>query len=180
LGGRLLPEASGDELAQSSMIWTSAVLYACYVGGLGLGLFVSTVVGSERAAVTLVPLLVMPQLLISAVATDKIGYAVRDSGDTGPFRPLYVTLFVPSQEADWPTTSIGKFSGRSLDVASLLTYSRPAVNLLCKPAPPKDAPAWFWLWDMLQLVVLVTITWLATFWIFLRREGSWAKLVGVG
>jgi len=97
------------------------VLSLCYQGGLAFGFLVSTVVRTEEAAVAALPLLIIPQLLLSVVAT---GHANELYSKPRPCKPLVVTL---TSEQELPVAA------RLVDGLSLLCFSRPATLLLEAP-----------------------------------------------
>lgn len=139
-------------------LWLFAVLEASLLGGVGLGLLVSALVDSEEAAVASLPLLIMPQLLLNGVAAGQIDQRYDDAH---PFRPLALLL------SDWGDYNF--WTGRLVDLASLLCISRPAAFLAESPSP------WISLGDLCHLVVLLAATWAASYYAFLRREIDWRR-----
>jgi hypothetical protein len=93
------------------------VLWTTYVAAMLLGLLVSTLANSQETAVAALPLIVLPQLLLTGVATGM------DSSQDGKFRSLVLLVSEASKASrglmDWV-----------LELASMPTYSRPAVSLL--------------------------------------------------
>jgi ABC transport system ATP-binding/permease protein len=116
----VLPEAALADLP--SPAWLFVVLLACYLCGLGLGLLASTLSPSEAAAVAVLPLLIMPQILLSSVA---VGQAHEShSKPDRAFRPLAAAL---TDDQELST------AGNLVEGLSLACYSRPAVLLLESP-----------------------------------------------
>jgi len=156
------PEGS---LASVHLLFILGCMFVCYLCGLGLGLLASTLARSEEAAVAALPLLIMPQILISALACGcSDGY---DSARA--FKPLVLSL---SGEAA-PETA-----GRILDDISFLCYSRPA-SLMLELQTNSDRQ-WIWLGDFLHLVILLVLTWAALYIAFRLNEEKWPKLLGLG
>ena len=147
-------------LAGVSPARLSSVLMLSYLGGVGLGLLASTLAGSEEAAVAALPLLIMPQLLIAAVAAGVQGeYYTRPR----PFRPVVVTL-----------TSAQRPSGPAalLDLLSLACPSRPAA--LAADAPIVSGYGRnIWVGDLCHLVILVLGTWTLLCVAFGHAESRW-------
>jgi ABC transport system ATP-binding/permease protein len=158
------PRASGVLAGVSTIRW-SAVLMLSYLGGVGLGLLASTLARTEEAAVAALPLLILPQLLIGAVAAGLQGESYIKPR---PFRPLVVTL-MSSQRPAGPAAV--------LDWLSMACPSRPAV--LAADAPIVGGYGrWTWVGDLCHLVILVLGTWMVLFVVFRRVESRWLRLVG--
>jgi len=154
---RGVPEA----LRGTSWAGLGAVLVLCHLGGVGLGLLVSTLARSEEAAVAVLPLLILPQLLISAVAT-----GTREANPRA-FRPLVVT---PANLHELRPPAV------LLDVLSMGCLSRPAA--LVAEASTGEAPGrWVWLGDLCHLVILLLGTWVLVFLAFGRAERRWLRLI---
>lgn len=162
----VLSELAAPDLAHLSTGWLSFVLLLSYFGGLAVGLTVSTLVRTEAAAVAALPLLIMPQLLLSAVA---VGRADESYTKPRPFRPLVLTL------AD-SKTAPEESAARLVDAVSMFSFSRPAV--LMAESPNIDGhSALTWLADALHLLVLLFFSWTAAFLLFLRSERRWLRLL---
>ena len=183
-GGIILPEAAASALTDKSACWQFAVLLTCYLGGTAVGLLVSTLVKSEIAAIAIVPLIVMPQLLVSAVATGRTQEAVNAARDTGPFRPLAVTLSSLASGELGTGGPVQRITGLTMDAASLLCFSRPALLLLSSPEVPEGMRSGvgrlFWVFDVVHLAACIGVAWLAVFAVFESRQRSWSQLVGIG
>ncbi len=124
IGGRVLQfEDAAARLAESSTLWQFLVLMAGYLGGVGLGLLASALVRTEEAAVAALPLLIMPQLLLSVVAT---GMQARRYEEERPFRPLVVTLW-SGQNLPWPAALVDGLSMACLSRPSTLVAESPRV-----------------------------------------------------
>jgi len=162
-----------DDLQQIAFTWLFLVLMLCYLGALGMGLLLSALVRTEETAVAALPLLIMPQLLLSVVGTLQIEEVYSRGSDPRPFRPLVAKL---RSEERLPLTAA------FLDLASLACFTRPAILLTAKPAPsvPPEIGKWYWLADLLHLLILVQLIWIVTCLAFGWAEQRWASLIGVG
>ena len=182
-GAVMLTEALSD--VQSVGVMRGVlVLHLAYCGGLAMGLMLSTLVSSTRNAVALLPLLIMPQLMISVVAT---GYGEDTRTSDRPFQTLW-TAFGSEPDAEARDEPESQHRGEqrrqllanSVSGLSLLLVSRPATLALTPAAlQSSDAPQWAWLVDLLHLVTLVTVMSVATTYVFLRREQRWSRLIGI-
>lgn len=168
----MLPEGSlVSELQEDvSLLVAFLVLLMVYVGALGIGLLWSALVHSEAAAVAVLPLLIMPQLLVSAPGTGQVEEVFYTRQET-PFRPLAVKLHGDA------TLSPG---AKVLDMISLGCLSRPALLLLIKPTAARDFGATVWFADFLHLFILVVGIWCLAFLVFMWAEQQWPRLIGVG
>jgi ABC-type multidrug transport system ATPase subunit len=182
--GRILPENLASDLTRIPWgVWLLC-LWAVYLGGLGLAWIISVTMRSEEAAVAWLPILILPQILLSEVGT---GVASLSYSDARPFRPLAVTLW-------YPTCQIAPDAGQThpadalpatavvADVLSMGVFSRPALVLLKQLLP--DAPAiagfgdHFWLADLCHLALLLLITYAAFWAAFAHQEPYWPVLIG--
>jgi ABC-type multidrug transport system ATPase subunit len=184
--GLVLEPNAMKDLLRMSTPWLAAVLMLCHAGGVGLGLLASTLAQTEEAAVAALPLLILPQLLISAVAT---GTQHESYTTPRPFRPLVVcadhareTLW-GSRPAVSPSQGLTPddsppAAAALVDLLSLFCLSRPATLIL---DPPNVAPfgRWTWIGDLCHLLILVLGTWLLVFRVFDRAERGWPRLVGL-
>lgn len=163
--GVLHQAVTADMSAFAAFRWFAICLIA-YLGGLLIGLTVSAVVTTEETAVAVLPLLIMPQLLLSRVAA---GLVSQSYSDHEPYRPLGLAFH------GFGELEPGK---RLLDLASFLCLSRPA-SLAAEAKSVRDAGQWLWLGDALHLVLLnLTLAFLAI-WAFSRNEQRWLRLLGV-
>jgi hypothetical protein len=165
VGGRLVLQFSAvaQDLRATSIVGLFLVLMLSYLGGVGLGLLVSTLARTEETAVAALPLLILPQLLLSVVATGMQG---RRYEEQRPFRPLMVTL-----------TSHHELSPQAalVDLMSMACLSRPAT--LAAEAPQlRGYGRALWLGDMCHLLILVLGTWTLLFLAFGRAEHRWLSL----
>lgn len=154
------------DLRAVSPIGFFLILMISYLGGVGLGLLTSTLVRTEEAAVALLPLLIMPQLLLSVVAT---GMQSRRYDEARPFRPLVVTL---RGDHDLPGPAV------LVDTLSMACLSRPAV-LVAEAPKVRGYGAWVWLGDLCHLLVLLLATWTLVILAFHRAEQRWLRLLGL-
>lgn len=178
----ILPEDLNQELGEHSLLWWFACLGITYLCGLGLALLISTVVRSEEAAVVWLPILILPQILFSSVAT---GVSNQMDTDPRPFRPLIITLRYPTQAAQLPQSSSANAADPDrlsplavvVDFLSLIVYTRPALVALVQ-TPPGSPFQGVWLADLAHLVFLLGITYLAMGITFRQAEKGWPVLVG--
>ncbi len=167
VGGRVLQfEDAATRLAEVSTIRLFLVLMASYLGGVGLGLLASTLARTEEAAVAALPLLMMPQLMLSVVAT---GMQSRGYDEVRPFRPLVVTAF-GERDLTGPAALVGGLS--------MACLSRPAVLVAESPRVPGYG-AWVWLGDLCHLLLLLLVTWTLVVLAFGRTERRWLRLIDV-
>jgi hypothetical protein len=143
-------------------------LILAYLCGLGLGLLASTLARSEEAAVAALPLLIMPQILISAVA---VGCSEELFTKPRAFKPLVMSL----TDGTPPRGVVG----RLLDDVSMLCYSRPASLVLDAPNAPGYGRT-TWVGDLMHLLILLMLTWVAVYVAFRLNEEKWPKLLGLG
>lgn len=162
----VLTEATTTSLNENMWLWKGFILMLTYVGGVALGLLVSAVARSEEAAVAVLPLLIMPQLLLSAVATGQTG---RPYHEARPFRPLAVTLR-DEQSYRSPVEA-------AVDVASMFCFSRPGT-LLAESPSVKSYSRWIWLADLCHLLILVFVALIASFVTFKNIQNQWPRQIG--
>nr|MBA3303509.1 ATP-binding cassette domain-containing protein [Acidimicrobiia bacterium] len=124
-----------EALGETPWVGIGAVLWLCHLGGVGLGLLASTLARTEESAVAALPLLILPQLLLSAIATGTQGESYTKPR---PFRPLVVTV-MRHQELSPPAALI--------DALSLGCLSRPAA--LVAESPTVRGYDWpIWVFDL--------------------------------
>ena len=164
--GMILPEpASGDLAGVSLARWSSVLMLSC-LGGVGLGLLASTLARTEEAAVAVLPLLIMPQLLLSAVAAGVHGMPYTEGR---PFRPLVVSIL---KARDLNKTAA------FVDLISMACPSRAAA--LAAEAPPvRGFSRWIWVGDLSHLLILVLGTWSLLFLAFRSEERRWLSPGGI-
>jgi ABC-type multidrug transport system ATPase subunit len=110
----LLAPDDARELAAWSAGYLALVFWVAYVSGLLLGLVVSTLAGTQEAAVAALPLILLAQLLLTGVATGLESGSDR----SGAFRSLVV---------------LARRAGEELGAGS---WSRPP----CRPTPGRPWP----------------------------------------
>ncbi|MEJ5340210.1 MAG: ATP-binding cassette domain-containing protein [Thermogutta sp.] len=172
----VLPENLRDEVTQRSLVAWLGGLWLAYLGGLGLAFVISTVVGSEEAAVAWLPILILPQILFSSTAT---GVSILQYTDARPFRPLIVTLrypFTAAQEASEKRERLKRIEVL-VDSISLALVCRPAVLVVERPKVSGFGPH-IWLGDLCHLLFLIVIHGLMLWVVFLNQERRWPALVG--
>jgi hypothetical protein len=176
----VLPECFREELLERALLgWIGwwGTLWLVYLGGLGLSLIVSTLVESEEAAVAWLPILILPQILLSATAT---GSAALKYTDSRPFRPLVITLTHPWTQAP---AQEGKTQERLpaiavlVDALSLTLVCRPGVLVIEHPRV-EGFGSRLWVGDLCHLAILIVGSMLTLWVVFLRQERYWPSLVG--
>ena len=160
------PDVVG-KLHATSALGLFLVFFACYLGGVAMGLLTSTLVRTEEAAVAALPLLIMRQLLLSVVAT---GMQAKRYDEERPFRPLVVTI-----KDRQPLSK----AAATIDVASMVCFSRPATLVAESLATAGNGGIWTGLGDVCHLVILLLATWLFVFVTFLWSERRWLNLIGL-
>jgi hypothetical protein len=154
---------------------------------MGLGLMVSTVARTEEAAVAALPMLILPQILLSALAT---GDAKAKWQDERAFRPVVVMLshgtapLEQQKDNAFPTSDQHwrNFARTLTDWLSLVCYTRPTFIVLTRPPISNPVPGYWehiWLGDLLHLCILVLGTYAAMWWTFLKYESHWPALAGI-
>jgi hypothetical protein len=141
-------ESTEKELSRIPSLGLFALLWSSYLGALAIGLAASSLARTEATAVASLPLLLMPQLLLSAVAT---GVSEVPYDQPRAFRPLVVTLRDPHSGPP-------EFWMIAVDCASMFCIARPAVLLV----EPRQAPGYrsiIWLADMVHLLLLLCVSW---------------------
>lgn len=141
------------------------VLWLTYLAAMLLGLAISTLSPTEEVAVAVLPLVVLPQLLLTGAAAGVL------TEPGGWFRPL-VHVVESVQDTD---RGIG---GWCLEIGSLFTYSRPAsvfflnyrTGLETRSTPGVVAAV---NWAHLLFLVLATAT--ALLGVFRWRERRWLE-----
>jgi ABC-type multidrug transport system ATPase subunit len=184
--GRTLTEHLAHRLADVGLLGWLAVLLVVYLCGMGLGMAVSTLARTEEVAVAALPMLILPQILLSAVAT---GDAYVPWSQPRGFRPLVVTLAscFKGSEADRSDKKQDQFAqigwvGKTTDGLSMLCYSRPALLVLTRPPVENPVPGyseWIWWGDFLHLLILLLGTYAAMWRLFLSCENRWPALAGL-
>ena len=176
----LVTDEAAARLVESTYVfWTLSVLMLCYLGGLGLGLLVSSTVGSQETAVAVLPLILMPQLLLSGMATN---YGGETYSKPRTCRPLVVTVQEKSSEESEQLPVVARVA----DGLSMACFTRPGTIVLGWTNKQWEHELrgggyarWIWLADLLHLVILVLGTWLAATLVFLSRERHWIRSVGL-
>ncbi len=140
-----------------------ATLFAVYLAGLGLGLLVSTLASTESVAVALVPLLIMPQILLSTVAA---GNSAQNFDD--PERILPLAIAATQQTSGWETSQ-----GTTLfKAASVACFSRPALLLQeLRVREYEDQRAY--LLEILHFLLLTAVTWTGLWCAFRYNMKKW-------
>lgn len=160
--GLLLERQVNQDLSAAPLAYLTFVLLLSYLGGVGLGFLASILVRTEEAAVAVLPLLIIPQLLISAVAT---GVQYEPYTKARPFRPVVVTL-TRHEGMSAPAVCV--------DLLSFACLSRPAA-LAAEAPSSRDFGSASWLGDLCHLVLLLLVTWALVILAFQRSEPRWMR-----
>jgi ABC-type multidrug transport system ATPase subunit len=161
-----LPADKAQDLAAWSLSYLLLVFWVTYLSGMVLGLLISTLASSQEAAVALLPLLVLPQLLLTGVAT---GFHAHTGGN-GSFGPL---LQLVEKAGGNPPRGV---KGWAVELASLPLYSRPATALLSEGRPATTTPRRVGvLVDWLHLLFLLALTSALLVLVLRWREGQWLR-----
>lgn len=140
-----------------------------YLSALLLGLTVSARANSEEVAVAWLPVIILPQLLLTAAATGLDG----QSPQTGHFRPLPVLARALGQEVK--ERQLRPIPALVLDGASLFVYTRPVVSVLHRRG--LDTPTFHrWRWtDAAHALVLLAGTAALLGVVFRKQEKLWLE-----
>lgn len=147
-----------------SPLYLLIVLYTTYLAALILGLLVSTLANSQEVAVAALPLIVLPQLLLTGEVTGLI------ARNDGSFQPLLILVTKSSGASRTAMEQV-------LELVSLPTYSRPSLALLEKTRFDSDylPPFAVALVDWLHLLMLLLVTATALVVVFRWRERRWLE-----
>jgi heme ABC exporter ATP-binding subunit CcmA len=156
--------SAARELAAMPLGRVVLVLWATYLSAMFLGLLVSALAPTEEVAVAVLPLVVLPQLLLSAVASNLYW----EKG--GFFAPLPVLLENASEGGRGA-------AGWALEVASLFTYSRPALAFFLnfEDRPSERAAGLVEVVNWAHLLALLLASATAFVAVFLARERRWLE-----
>ncbi len=150
------------------------ILWITYLSGMLLGLLISALAPTEEVAVAVLPLVILPQLLLSGAAANMASVNM----PAGRFNslPVMVQLAREAKPADPTHPAVADWG---LVSASLLTYSRPALVFFLyyknenPQAPPDPTLKALIDWGHLLFLLLATAT--AFVAVFLRRERRWLE-----
>ena len=166
LGGSLF--GLDVRLETISWFWLWAVAMLCYLCGLGMGLLTSALARTEEAAVAALPLLIMPQLLLSALTAGQVNQPWGDPNRA--FKPVAAMMHGMQDLSA---------AGKLVDVLSLLCYSRPGPLILEAPRL-EGYGGWIWVGNLCHLLILFLGTWTLVFLAFKWAEEKWPRLIGLG
>lgn len=160
----VLPKDDAKTLLACNIGYLLIVLWGAYLSAMLLGLLVSTLSNSQETAVAFLPLIILPQLLLTGEVTKLV------TEKDGSFQSL-VILFSKMHE------STRGFMRWVAEIASLPTYSRPALTLLQKvlPADSPWPPETVYCFDGLHLLALFMVTAVLLLLAFHWRERQWLK-----
>lgn len=144
-----------------------AILPCVSVGGALLGLIVSTLVASEQTAVSFLPLLLLPQVLISRVATGSGGASW--GANSNPFIPVINVAEFWNYTREGSNTIVHCWE-RFVFAISQLLVSRPGTSSLdLMNGGLKGAS-----WEFVMLMLLLLAHLLVWIVIFRWREKRWS------
>ncbi|MDW8224272.1 MAG: ATP-binding cassette domain-containing protein [Gemmatales bacterium] len=174
----ILPEAlHPDFQEQSGVLWFCG-LYIIYLAGLGLAFAVSTIVSTEDAAIAWLPILILPQILLSGMATNVTSLKYTDAR---PFRPIVVTMLYPFSAAQPVSTHEEPDKLRAFEVLidgiSLFLVCRPGMLVIERPQV-RGFSQFLWLADLCHLLLFLITNAMVSWILFLRRERHWPALIG--
>ena len=138
-------------LASYPLLYVMTILWTTYAAAMFLGLSISALAPSQESAVASLPLVVLPQMLLTRTAT----------GLSENFQPL-VKLVGELPHSAWRWT---------LEFVSLFTYTRPSLSLL--DADREFDSVAFVEWLHLLFLLLLTLTFLVA--VFRFRERRWLE-----
>jgi ABC-type multidrug transport system ATPase subunit len=163
------------------------LMFATYSAGAAIGLTVSALMRTQEAAVAILPLLIMPQLLLSEVGTFSI--ASKDI-DRRALRPL--STFWNKDEsinASDAHPEEKNWAARLVGITSMAFPSRPATILTAKFMRDSDEERksdfkqgerqWTrgsgWVADALHLQALLVVYWLVAWFVYSRQCRAWPQ-----
>lgn len=150
-------ETARLNLLETAWLRGLSVLFLAGLGGLLIGLMLSILARTERAAVAMLPLAILPQFLLSRVAS---GYAVQGWAEPGPFLPL------TNIASYWQETEVG-IGGLMLLLGSLPLITRPATGSLSMRDETVGVLAGEWMY----LLVLLAAHSVVAYLLFRSHEG---------
>jgi hypothetical protein len=154
-----------DLLRELSLVRFTGVLWITYLSSMLLGLVISTLAPTQEVAVAVLPLVILPQLLLTGLATDLF---IKPGGW---FNALDILI-------DKASSVTRGAAGWLLEGLSLATYSRPALVFFLEFSDndrSRLSPPWGDVvrWSHLVLMLLLTGTVFVA--VFLRRERGWLQ-----
>ncbi len=160
-----------DDLREVWFCQLVLVNWAAYLSALLLGLTISALAKTEEFAVAWLPLIVLPQLLISSAATGLDEQSPR----SGHFRSLPLLARQISRDWSEPAGSPRIWPEYALDFSSLFLYARPAVSAMHRRGIDKAEYArWMWT-DVAHSLVLLVGTAGVLAVVFRRRDNHWLE-----
>lgn len=179
---QVLDEGLAKRLLEASGVSWLLILGLVYLCGVGVGMLVSTLSRTEETAVAALPIVILPQILLSAVAAGDVN---QPFSDPRICRPIVVTLRpgLGESRAQGGEKQHSEFwelgwAGTLTDVLSMFCYSRPALLVLQHPQV-KGYSANIWLADLFHLMLLLFATYAAMWKLFLLYESRWPALEGL-
>ncbi len=139
--------------------YITLVFTVTYIASLLLGFIISTLANSEETAIAVVPILVLPQLLLSTIAA-----GLKESRD-GSLSSVAVIL-------NGTEDSTRGFCGWLLELFSLAIYSRPSFSLFKTHSSSKN-PVLIYSVDWVHLLFLLFFTASLLAIIFQIKEKHW-------
>jgi ABC transport system ATP-binding/permease protein len=162
------------------------LMFSTYATGVAIGLAVSAVMRSQEAAVAILPLLIMPQLLLSEVGTFLLS---NPDNDRQALRPMAIALTRDDNPSP-PSPEEHNWAARVVDVASLAFPSRPATMITAKfmrntedeygnDFGRRKGQEWSrgsgWVADVMHLESLLVIYWLVAWYVYARQSKTWPQ-----
>jgi hypothetical protein len=152
-------------ILKGSWMVTLTILTVCSMGGAVIGFVISVIASSERAAVAMLPLAILPQMLLSRVS---FGDGPEGWTEISPLGPVIsVSHYLHSNDAI--------FLGRMESILSLPLLSRPGTAVLDMPIQPGIALVIIGT-EWLYFLLLLLVHFLALYVLFVTFERKWLKL----
>ena len=111
------------DLTRSTLVEVFLALWGAYLSSALLGLLVSALARTEEWAVSLLPMIVLPQILLTGQAAD-----MHKAGRFHSF--VYLLNRTGQPQRSWQEWTV--------EAASFVTYTRPCVAMLRKPFLPEE------------------------------------------
>lgn len=186
-----LPAYNRTQLTEWPGWYVMAVVWGVYAAAMLLGLLISTLSRSQEAAVAALPLIILPQLLLTGVAAGAC-----PAPNELSFRPLAIlwqSAHPPepppadgeeAQDEETEATPLVAPPARTprhwiMEATSLLTISRPALDLLQTVWPEETTLPLRWVTrcDTLHLLAVLLLAGGSLAMVFYRAERRWLEQV---
>ncbi len=155
------------------------LLVAVEFGGCILGFILSTLAKTERTAVALLPLILLPQVVLSRVT---YGDGDKPWSYPSPYCPIALTLrsYRKAYRVEHPNHAKHKGSKLLLSLGSLPMLTRPgtaALDMLAEAKISQRRRGWIF-WEDVYLLSLLALHGLGFVTVFYWRERSWLNTRG--